>query len=249
MNTRQLSAILLFAVLSSYAFTVTDADIINWQTGETIPGTEGIVPRPGMNLSRWNTDEHNLRYADLQRMYLPGAFFRFSYLDDARLNQANLTGAHFFASTLTRADLTDAVIAEATFDRTTTSGFTKEQLYSTASYKSKDLHGISLSDNDLSGWDFTGRDLRGAQFFKSDHCVIHRLAYACVGNVQIRGSEARERQVFVHGCLNRAGRVNDETPRHLQTGENVHAKNNLLKRSRRHRTDQHCVEVSQVLIT
>ena len=40
------------------------AEIVNWQTGETIPGTEGITPRPGIQLTRWNTAEHNLRYAD-----------------------------------------------------------------------------------------------------------------------------------------------------------------------------------------
>ena len=41
-------------------------------------------------------------------------------------------------------------------------GFTKEQLYSTASYQQKNLRGIGLSGNDLTGWDFSGQDLTGA---------------------------------------------------------------------------------------
>ena len=38
------------------------------------------------------------------------------------------------------------------------------QLYSTASYKQHDLHGINLNDNDLSGWDFTDQNLMNARF-------------------------------------------------------------------------------------
>ena len=44
------------------------------------------------------------------------------------------------------------------------SGFTKEQLYSTASYQQRNLRGIGLRGNDLTGWDFSGQDLTGADF-------------------------------------------------------------------------------------
>ena len=33
------------------------------------------------------------------------------------------------------------------------------QLYSTAGYEAKDLHGISLTDNNLTGWNFAGQNL------------------------------------------------------------------------------------------
>ena len=42
---------------------------------------------------------------------------------------------------------------------TSLAGFTKEQLYSTASYQAKNLAGIGLYSNGLSGWDFSGQNL------------------------------------------------------------------------------------------
>ena len=51
---------------------------------------------------------------------------------------------------------------------TTRSGFTREQLYSTASYQQRNLRGIGLSFNDLTGWDFSGQDLTGADFYLLD---------------------------------------------------------------------------------
>ena len=50
-----------------------------------------------------------------------------------------------------------------TFNATASpSGFTKEQLYSTASYQQRNLRSVSL-DGDLSGWNFSDQDLRSAQ--------------------------------------------------------------------------------------
>ena len=40
----------------------------------------------------------------------------------------------------------------------------KEQLYSTASYRAKNLRGIRLGSKDLRGWDFSEQDLRNANF-------------------------------------------------------------------------------------
>jgi hypothetical protein len=53
-------------------------------------------------------------------------------------------------------------VTGARFNETTSRGFTKEQLYSTASYQQKNLQGIDLVGNDLTGWDFNAQDLRGA---------------------------------------------------------------------------------------
>jgi prepilin-type N-terminal cleavage/methylation domain-containing protein len=74
----------------------------------------------------------------------------------------NLTGATFNSATLANADLTGAIITESIFWNVTQRGFTKEQLYSTASYQAKDLHGISLLGNDMTGWDFSGQNLTNA---------------------------------------------------------------------------------------
>ena len=66
-------------------------------------------------------------------------------------------------STLTNANLTGAVVTRVSFVDTTSSGFTQAQLASTASYQAKDLQGIRLVDNDMTGWDFSEQNLTGAQ--------------------------------------------------------------------------------------
>ena len=137
------------------------ADIKNWQTGQTIPGTEAITPGPGMYLSYWNTPAYNLRYGDFSGgLDLNCSNFHDSWFDNARFGQANLTGADFAYAKLTKADLTDAVVSKASFSFS--NGFTKEQLYSTASYKGEDLQGIRLEVDNLSGWNFAGQNLTGA---------------------------------------------------------------------------------------
>ena len=61
---------------------------------------------------------------------------------------------------LTGWDFTGQNIANAGFELT----FSKEQLYSTASYEAKQLHGLRLWQMDLTGWDFSGQDLTNASF-------------------------------------------------------------------------------------
>ncbi len=85
----------------------------------------------------------------------------------------NLSGASLTSTTLTGADLTGAEIVggqsrlvdqSTSMERTTSRGFTKEQLYSTASYQRKDLSFMSIGNNDFSGWDFSGIDLTRTRF-------------------------------------------------------------------------------------
>jgi uncharacterized protein YjbI with pentapeptide repeats len=99
---------------------------------------------------------------DFSGQDLAPAYFGYSTLTNANLSETNLAGADFFVSTLTNANLTGAMVTGASFAGVT--GFTKEQLYSTANYQQKDLRGIGLTSNDLSGWDFSGQDLRNANF-------------------------------------------------------------------------------------
>ncbi len=154
-----------------------------------IPGTEGVMPGPGVRL-----DDCELAFAALQELELAGARFDFLNLDnaqfessnlsDANLAGANLTDANFVLANLTRtnlrgtnlrranltlatlseADLGGAVVTEANFTGATLNGFRREQFYSTASYKARELHGIKLAFNDLSGWDFHDQDLTNASF-------------------------------------------------------------------------------------
>jgi uncharacterized protein YjbI with pentapeptide repeats len=80
------------------------------------------------------------------------------------LSGQNLTDARFDSSMLAGTNFTGSTIAGARFTDTTDGGFTKEQLYSTASYQNKNLQGIMLRSNVLDGWDFRGQDLRDADF-------------------------------------------------------------------------------------
>ena len=83
------------------------ADIFRWDNGLVIPGTEGITPGPGIDLNNWNTDPHNLKYADFSGgLDLSGAGFANSWLDFANFQGLNLASASFYHSTLTGANLT-----------------------------------------------------------------------------------------------------------------------------------------------
>ena len=73
-------------------------------------------------------------------------------MTDANLRSAGLSGANLAGATVIGTD----------FSYTTERGFTKEQLYTTASYQAKNLRGVRLDSNDLTGWDFHGQNLTGA---------------------------------------------------------------------------------------
>ena len=140
------STILAFA--GCLGFEAAQADIFRWDNAQLIPGTEGIALGPGVQL-----DHLVLEYAALDARDLSTANFQGSNLNNAALNAATLAGAN----------LTDATVSGARFSNTTSRGFTKEQLYSTASYQQKDSHGIHLASNNLTGWDFSNQNLAGAE--------------------------------------------------------------------------------------
>ena len=79
----------------------------------------------------------------------------------------NLTDACFWEATLIDADFTGAEVRGVSFQRTTDSGFTAAQLYSTASYQAGNLSGIRLMDNNLTGWDLTNLNLTDAYFWRA----------------------------------------------------------------------------------
>ena len=61
---------------------------LRWDTGEVIPGTEGITPGPEVRLVGWNTDDRNLRYADFSGgLDLTNAYFGSSWLMEADLGR------------------------------------------------------------------------------------------------------------------------------------------------------------------
>lgn len=165
--------------------------INNWDTGEVISGTEGITAGPGVDLSLWNTDSRNLRYADFSGgLDLQNARFSGSWLDHARFSHANLTRVDFSEASLANVEIVGASIEGADFGATTARGFTKEQLYSTASYQSRELSGISLNDNDLRRWNLSDVNLEQAILTLCD-MTDATLSNSIITRSVMNGSELR----------------------------------------------------------
>jgi uncharacterized protein YjbI with pentapeptide repeats len=168
------------------------ADIFRWDNAQQIPGTQGVTPGPGIDLSSRNTAQRNLRFADFSGgLDLSQANFWGSWLDSSRFNGANLTNAELQSAILTNADLSGANLTNAYLGNATLtsanfagaviqgtefwrgdfpgggSGITLTQLYSTASYQQENLRSIGLRGHDLTGGNFSALDLAGAVFTSS----------------------------------------------------------------------------------
>ena len=159
----------LWLPLVSVDSSIATADIFRWDNGQLIPGTVGIIPGPGVQLGGIQ-----IEYANLSSIKLNDASFDHTNLAYADLSGTDLTGANFLLSMMTSVNLAGAIVTGANFVNTTSRGFTKEQLYSTASYQQKNLQRIGLGErlfpcgcgltNDLTGWDLSGQDLTDATF-------------------------------------------------------------------------------------
>jgi uncharacterized protein YjbI with pentapeptide repeats len=151
---------------------------------EMIPGTQGIMLGPGIDLSGWNMPGHQFEFADLSGANLTNASFAGSdlansdfspgaILANANLTNANLTNVNLGGARLTNANFTGAIIKGADFS--TVLGFSPQltpgQLYSTGSYANRDLTGIKFRSDelyyDLTGWNFAHQNLSDASFYGS----------------------------------------------------------------------------------
>jgi uncharacterized protein YjbI with pentapeptide repeats len=113
-------------------------------------------------LTDWSFSGQDLSHSSLSQEFnnLP------SKLNRVNLSRANLRSASLRGADLTGADLSEAIVTGA--DLRATKGFTKEQFYATHSYQAKDLRGIQLGENDLSGWDFSSQDLTNANLHRTN---------------------------------------------------------------------------------
>ena len=108
--------------------------------------------------------------ADYQAHDLTGIRLDQSNLSGWNFAGQNLTNANFYYATVTGADFTGAEVRGANFVGAAGylgsrwNGFTAEQLYSTASYQSRDLAGIQLDGNNLTDWNFAAQNLSNATF-------------------------------------------------------------------------------------
>src|SRR4051812_2959213 len=92
------------------------ADILNWQTNTTIPGTESITPGPSLTLSAWNTASHNLQFADFSNTDIHNSALNGSWLDSARFDNSILSNVNFTNGKLTGATFTGASLDGARFN-------------------------------------------------------------------------------------------------------------------------------------
>lgn len=97
-----------------------------------------------------------------QKRDFSNSTFLATTLNGADFSGAILKDAYFSAAELDGAIFTNALIQGASFFDTPS--FTREQLESTASWKSGDLSGVSLSRNNLESWDFSNQNLQRALF-------------------------------------------------------------------------------------
>jgi len=158
-----------------YSATLSNADFTDAQIAEAefrFFAWNGFTPAQFYSTASYKArDLHDIRLSyndltawNLANQNLTGARFWEATLTNASLPGASLAGTSFWKATLTNADFTDAQVAQAGFEDTTSRGFTSAQLYSTASYKARDLHNIQLPYNDLTAWNFANQNLTGASF-------------------------------------------------------------------------------------
>ena len=115
--------------------------------------------------SRNPTDYTNSNFASAN---LTNASFIDATLSGANFTNANLNYVSFVDALLDDADFTNSIITNTNMGKVVVRGFTKEQLYSTASYKNRDLTGIILANNNLKDWNFSGQNLTNAYFHLAD---------------------------------------------------------------------------------
>ena len=192
----------LMAVIASSFVGAARAEIYRWDTGEVIAGTEGVEPRPGIHLRGFD-----LQYAALSGLDFSNADLHGSNLSHADLSDSTFTNAQLSGTRVTGVNFQNARIVGAAFQETTSRDFTKEQLYSTASYQERNLQGLDLAwFNDLTNWDFSGQDLTRANFTLSTMTDVDLTGASVVG-ASFAGARGFEKDQLYSTASYRAGRL------------------------------------------
>jgi uncharacterized protein YjbI with pentapeptide repeats len=133
----------------------------DWQP---IPDTEDVWA--GINAQLDHLDLQNtcwrgvhLNGSTFEGSNLPSTLFAEAKLFDVNFRDANLTKARMAGAWVWRADFTGAKVTGA--DLSSLRGFTESMLKSTADYRARNLDGLILANNDMSGWDFSGQSMVG----------------------------------------------------------------------------------------
>lgn len=101
---------------------------------------------------------------------MKNASFQFCDFRESDLSLADFSGSDLTNSSFEGADLNGIILSKATIegcDFYSAENLSKEAFYSTFSYQVGDLEDINLS-LDLSGWDFSGKNLKGSRFYDAN---------------------------------------------------------------------------------
>ena len=179
------SATLTGTNLASALITGANFEAVHGFTKEQLYSTSNYKAK---HLADVGFAENDLAGWNFQGQNLANAAFIGATLSDTNLRDSLLHNVDFSGATLAGADLTNAIVTLADFRNTTSRGFTQQQLYSTASYRVKDMRGISFWDNDLTGWNFVGQDLSGASFSFKANLTRANLSQANLGSSDLSGA-------------------------------------------------------------
>ncbi len=172
------AAILALAAAMLPAFSAR-ADILHAHSEKPLAGTTGVTPRPGIDLSDWDTTGHTLNSANFVHVDLSGALFTDSDLRHALFTKADLSSADFTGAMLKGANFSGATTAGADFS--SASGFTYGQIHATADFAHHDLQGITFDGDALQSAGFRGQNLTGSAF------VGTRLGHADFRSANLTG--------------------------------------------------------------
>jgi uncharacterized protein YjbI with pentapeptide repeats len=136
-------------------------------TGFTLQQLSGTASYQAQNLRGIGLESIDLTGANLAGFDLSNASMPFANLTNANLSNANLTNIQLGLAILTNINLSNATITGGDFSQPygTPTGLTLQQLYSSANYKSKDLHGIDFENNNLAGANLAGQDLTNSGMY------------------------------------------------------------------------------------
>ncbi len=149
----------------------------NWENADVAGASVGALTTHGLSAEQFYRTA-NYRAADLSDVSFAGG---------------DLRGWSFEAITISGTDISSADVRGASFREATSRGFVAQQLYSTDSYRDRDLTGLNLSNNQLTGWNFERKNLADADFSSCDLTGANlsgsTLTGASFGNAIIRDAK------------------------------------------------------------
>ena len=132
--------------------------------------------------------KYNLKNTAFRNVNFTSSNFANADLSNGSLLECTLDGSNFMNANLSHTSLRSAKLSDVNFNNAyieytdfSYSNLTKERLYTTKSYKNKNLTGIKITN--VKGWDFTGQNLNSACFRDMDETTV--FTDAVVSNMNV----------------------------------------------------------------